>query len=47
LHTPVITAPDGPEPGAPAPEPVALTPVPYAEWANRGVTTMRIRFPTI
>ena len=26
--------------------PVAVTTVPYAEWANRGTTTMRLRFPT-
>ena len=26
--------------------PLAATPVPYAEWSNRGVTTMRLRFPT-
>lgn len=27
-------------------EPVVGRPVPYAEWANRGTTTMRLRFPT-
>ena len=27
-------------------EPVTGRPVPYAEWANRGTTTMRLRFPT-
>ena len=32
---------------APVPgEPVTVRTVPYAEWANRGTTTMRVRFPT-
>src|SRR5690606_38867676 len=26
--------------------PASIAPVPYCEWANRGPTTMRIRFPT-
>ena len=38
LHFPV-------GPGAAPDEPLAARPVPYAEWANRGVTTMRLRFP--
>ena len=32
--------------GAAAAEPVTARPVPYADWANRGATTMRLRFPT-
>lgn len=35
--------PHGP---APAGEPVTVRTVPYAEWANRGTTPMRVRFPT-
>ena len=38
LHHPVGAADDGAEP-------LAARPVPYAEWANRGTTTMRLRFP--
>lgn len=38
LHHPVGVA-------APA-APLSATPVPYADWANRGTTTMRLRFPT-
>ena len=42
LHHPVgVNGPEGV-----APTPVAARPVPYAEWANRGATTMRLRFPT-
>jgi DUF1680 family protein len=36
----------GPVPAtAPAPAPVTVRTVPYAEWSNRGTTTMRLRFP--
>lgn len=31
--------------GLPEPVPLRVTTVPYAEWANRGTTTMRFRFP--
>ncbi|MBL8775193.1 MAG: glycoside hydrolase family 127 protein [Acidimicrobiales bacterium] len=42
LHYPLgVTGPEGA-----APTPVAARPVPYADWANRGATTMRLRFPT-
>lgn len=31
--------------GTPVSEPAAVTPIPYADWANGGTTTMRLRFP--
>jgi len=42
LHRPVGALPVDVEPTTP----VAVRTVPYAEWANRGTTTMRLRFPT-
>jgi hypothetical protein len=41
LHHPVAAT--GPEPDLP-PVPVQL--IAYRDWANRGATTMRLRFPT-
>ncbi len=38
LHRPYVPAAPG--------EPVTVRTTPYAEWANRGTTTMRVRFPT-
>jgi hypothetical protein len=31
--------------GRGASEPLAVTPIPYADWANGATTTMRVRFP--
>jgi hypothetical protein len=31
--------------GRGASEPVAVEPIPYADWANGATTTMRVRFP--
>ena len=42
LHRPVGALPVDVEPTTP----VAVRTVPYASWANRGTTTMRLRFPT-
>ncbi|MFN8040895.1 MAG: glycoside hydrolase family 127 protein [Acidimicrobiales bacterium] len=42
LHRPVGALSVDVEPTTP----VAVGTVPYAEWANRGTTTMRLRFPT-
>ncbi|MEZ5141139.1 MAG: glycoside hydrolase family 127 protein [Acidimicrobiales bacterium] len=40
LHRPVTSRSAG------VPDSVAVRTVPYAEWSNRGTTTMRLRFPT-
>ncbi len=40
LHRPVGPSPE-------EPRPIHVPTVPYADWANRGTTTMRMRFPVV